>query len=113
MTLFSAMALVSSGYRYDMGWVGGGAPLCLGGGRGLSLGFVEKVTNGCLWGMGSTFCCFHPKLYIIRLKVIKAFRVCSSSGFISRVRVSTYVNESVAMIRHLGDKRLLLSQDLT
>ena len=92
---------------------GGDAPLCLGGRRGLSLGVVEKVANGCLWGTSSTFCCFHPKLYIIRLKVIKAFRVCSSSGFTSRVRVSTYVNESVAMIGHLDDRRLLLSQDLT
>ena len=95
-----------------MGWAGGGVPFGLFGGLGRGLVFNEKVTNGCLWGMGSTFSCFHPKLYMIKLRVIKAFRVCTSSGFLSLDRVSTFVNESGALIRHLGGKRLLLSRDL-
>ena len=82
-------------------------PLGLERGLGEGLIFVEKVTNGCLCGTGSTLGCFHPKLYMMKLKVIKAFRVCSSSALLSLVRVSTFVNELSALTKHLGGKRHL------
>ena len=72
-----------------------------------SLDFVAKVTNGCLCGMGSTLGCFHPKLYMMKLKVMKAFRVCSISGLVSLVLISTTANELGALIKHLGGRRHL------
>ena len=68
--------------------------------------FVEKETNVCLCGMQSTVFCFHPKLKMMKLIVMKAFRICSSSVVESRVPVWTIVNESVAWQSHLAGRKL-------
>ena len=102
------MAFDNSGYKLEIGEITGVAAFCL---VGIILwcgAFVEKETNGCLCGMGSTVFCLHPKLYMIKLKVMKAFRVCSSSVIKSRVRVWTMVNESVALRSRLAGRRLPL-----